>query len=215
VANLRMQLLPYIYNAFAQYHFEGKPPVRTMNLADGFSYTGEATSGELNSVTNPYPLAIKQDIKDQFLLGDDLLVVPLFAGDKKRTVILPKGNWYDFYTGVYAGNSEVIEILATPDHIPLYVKDGAIIPMIPAMERAPRKGDVLPLELRHYGEAAGKLSLYDDDDETFDYEKDRYMHYQFNAAKDANGKWHGNVAIDNPQKLPQQYDHFTWTFMRK
>jgi alpha-D-xyloside xylohydrolase len=99
VANLRMQLLPYIYNAFAQYHFEGKPPVRAMNLADGFNYTGEATSGELNSVTNPYPLAIKQDIKDQFLLGDDLLVAPLFAGDKKRNVILPKGNWYDFYTG--------------------------------------------------------------------------------------------------------------------
>ena len=215
VANLRMQLLPYIYNAFAQYHFEGKPPVRAMNLADGFNYTGEATSGELNSVTNPYPLAIKQDIKDQFLLGDDLLVAPLFAGDKKRTVIFPKGNWYDFYTGAYAGNGEVIEIPATLDHIPLYVRDGAIIPMIPAMERAPRKGDVLPLELRHYGAAAGKLSLYDDDGETFDYEKGRYMHYQFSVTKDANGKWQGNVAIDNPQKLPQQYDHFTWTFMGK
>lgn len=213
VANLRMQLLPYIYNAFAQYHFEGKPPVRAMNLADGFNYTGEATSSELNSVTNPYPSAIKQDIKDQFLLGDDLLVAPLFAGDKKRAVILPKGNWYDFYTGAYAGNGEVIEIPATLDHIPLYVRDGAIIPMIPAMERSPRKDQVLPLELRHYGEATGKLSLYDDDGETFDYEKGRYMHYQFIVTKDANGKWQGNTSIDNPQQMPQQYDHFMWTFM--
>jgi alpha-D-xyloside xylohydrolase len=87
--------------------------------------------------------------------------------------------------------------------------------MIPAMERAPRKGDVLSLELRHYGEAAGKLSLYDDDGETFDYEKGRYMHYQFSVTKDANGKWQESVAMDNPQKLPQQYDHFTWTFMEQ
>jgi alpha-D-xyloside xylohydrolase len=146
VANLRMQLLPYIYNSFAEYHFEGKPPIRAMNLADGFADTGKTTTGELNSVTNPYPLAIKQDVKDQFLLGDDLLVAPLFAGDKKRTVLLPKGNWYDFYTGAFAGNGEAIEIPATLDHTPLYVRDGAIIPMIPAAERAPRKAQVLPLE---------------------------------------------------------------------
>lgn len=36
VANLRMQLLPYLYTAFAQYHFEGKPPFRAMNLVEGF-----------------------------------------------------------------------------------------------------------------------------------------------------------------------------------
>ena len=213
VANLRMQLLPYIYNSFAEYHFEGKPPIRAMNLADGFSDTGKTTTGELNSITNPYPLAIKQDVKDQFLLGDDLLVAPLFAGDKKRTVLLPKGNWYDFYTGAFAGNGEAIEIPATLDHTPLYVRNGAIIPMIPAAERAPRKAEVLPLELRYYGVAPGALSLYDDDGETFDYEKGQYMHYRFSVVKDNNGKPEGKVIIDNPHHLTQQYDHFTWTFM--
>jgi alpha-glucosidase (family GH31 glycosyl hydrolase) len=58
VMRLRMQLLPYLYTTFAQYHFEGKPPIRAMNLVDGFSFDENAIAGQLNSTENPYAMAV-------------------------------------------------------------------------------------------------------------------------------------------------------------
>lgn len=57
------------------------------------------------------------------------------------------------------------------DHIPVFVKDGAIIPMMEPMLHAPKAGQKINLEIRHYGKAEGRYFLYDDDGETFDYKK--------------------------------------------
>jgi len=184
-----------------------------MNLVDGFAFSDKKSLAEVNSVTNPYALATKEDVKDQFMLGDYLLVAPMFAGDKKRKVVLPQGKWYDFYSGEYAGAGQIIEIEPGLEKIPLYVKDGAIIPMIPAVLHTPKPGEVLPLELRHYGESNGNLSLYDDDGETFNYEKGNFMTYSFSATKSYDGKWIKKEDIHNKNKMPQQYDRFTWNFM--
>ena len=212
-ANLRMQLFPYLYTCFAQYHFEGLPPVRAMNLAAGWSYTPDARAGDLNSVTNPYATAMQQDIKDQFMLGDYLLVAPMFTGEKTRKIVLPAGKWYDFYTGKYSGNGEVIEITPGLDHIPLYVKDGGIIPMIPPVQHSPRTGESLPLEIRFYGEKPGSFRLYDDDGETFDYEKGNYTWYPLSVVKDKKGKWAGQVGARTGSFSQQQYSRYTWKFM--
>jgi hypothetical protein len=60
--------------------------------------TGDAQNiPGVNSTENPYATAVRKEIKDQFMVGDALLVAPLFAGQKERTVVLPKGKWYDFY----------------------------------------------------------------------------------------------------------------------
>jgi len=70
VATLRMQLLPYIYNCFAQYYFKGKPPVRAINLIEGFAYTPkQAAATGVNSVTNPYAIATKEDNKRPVYAG--------------------------------------------------------------------------------------------------------------------------------------------------
>jgi alpha-D-xyloside xylohydrolase len=213
VALLRMQLFPYLYTTFAQYYFEGKPPVRAMNLVDGFSFDPSASAGALNSTNNPYAMAVKEDIKDQFMLGDNILVAPMFKGDKKRKVVLPRGKWYDFYSGKYAGNGEVIVIEPGLDRIPLYVRDGALIPMIPPVLHAPRKNEVLPLEIRHYGEAPGSFALYDDDGETFDYEKGAFKWYLFQVQKDKQGKWRGSVNLPKGQKGLGQYGAVSWKYM--
>ncbi len=55
VASLRMQLLPYLYTTFAQYHFEGKPPFRAMNLVEGFGFKSIMEEGKLDATTNPTP----------------------------------------------------------------------------------------------------------------------------------------------------------------
>jgi alpha-D-xyloside xylohydrolase len=210
---LRMQLLPYLYNAFAQYHFEGKPPVRAMNLEEGFFFNAKEERGNLNSSDNPYETAIKQDIKDQYMLGDYLLVVPMFAGEKTRKVVLPKGNWYDFYTGKLAGNGAIIEIEPGLQNIPLFVKEGALIPMIPPVLHTPGKDEILPLTVRHYGHAENSIELYDDDGETFDYEKGAYARALLSVTKDKKGALKGSVVL--PKSKAFHYNKVEWVFMTK
>lgn len=213
VMQLRMQLLPYIYNAFAQYHFEGKPPVRAMNLVEGFSYDAGVERGNLNSTDNPYEMAVKKDIKDQFMLGDYMLVAPMFAGDKKRTVVLPRGNWYDFYTGALVGNENIIEIEPGLDKIPLFVKEGGIIPMVPPTLFTPKKDEVLPLTIRYYGKTENAATLYDDDGETFDYTKGEYNRATLQVKKDKKGKLQGSVKVPSGKHF--SYKQFTWEFMTR
>ena len=212
VALLRMRLLPYIYTAFAQYHFEGKPPIRAMYLVDGFTDRPSSIAGKVDSTANPYAVAVRQEIKDQFMLGDSLLVAPMFAGQTSRKVILPLGKWYDFYTGQYAGGGEVIEITPGLDRIPLYVRDGGIIPMIPAALRAPGRNDILPLEIRHYGTAEGSFDLYDDDGETFDYQKGKYTWTRLTVDKNSRGELSGEAAPPANGR-PSPYREFNWVFM--
>jgi len=212
-AMLRMQLFPYVYTTFAEYYFEGKPPVRAMNLIEGFSVDSSVITASLNSTNNPYAVALREDCKDQFMLGDNLLVAPLFAGEKKRKVIFPRGKWYDFYSGKFAGNGEVIEIEPGLDRIPLYVRDGGIIPMIPSVLHAPRTGEVLPLEIRYYGEATGNFALYDDDGETFNYEKGDFNWYQLRVIKDKKGNSKCIAGLPKGQKSMGQYGSVTWKYM--
>lgn len=210
---LRMQLLPYLYNAFAQYHFEGKPPVRAMNLEEGFFFDSKEESGSLNSTDNPYKAAIRQDIRDQYMLGDYLLVAPMFAEEKTRKVVLPQGNWYDFYTGQLAGNGAVIEITPGLQNIPLFVKEGAFIPTIPPRLHTPRKEEMLPLTIRYYGKAEGNATLYDDDGETFDYEKGKYGRAALSVKKDKKGSLKGTVEL--PKNAIFHYNNISWEFMTK
>lgn len=215
VMQLRMQLLPYLYTTFAQYHFEGKPPIRAMNLVEGFSFEEKMVAGKLNSTDNPYAAAIRQDIKDQYMVGDFLLVAPLFAGEPTRQVVLPPGKWYDFYTGKLVGEGEAIVVDQTSglDHIPLFVKEGGMIPMVPSMLHSPGKGEQLPLTIRFYGEQPASWELYDDDGLTFDYDKGQYSWTQLRATKDQNGTLKGTAAT--PVWQPFHYSSIHWEFMTR
>ena len=108
IASLRMRLIPYLYTAFADYAFKGIPPVRAMNLEEGYIVTDSVSKTSFDGTENPYALAVRQEVKDQFMVGECLLVAPLFAGEKERKVVLPQGKWFDFYTGDLVGEGEVI-----------------------------------------------------------------------------------------------------------
>ncbi len=194
LALLRMQMLPYWYSAFARYHFEGIPPFRAMNLEEGFVQETKKESGNANLEENPYAEAVSKEIKDQYMAGDYLLVAPLFAGQHTRKVVLPKGRWYDFYTGAFAGDGQVITVTPGLDKIPVYVKDGAIIPMMKPMLHAPVAGEKVDLTVRYYGEKPGKFMLYDDDGETYNYEKGEYSWRELKVEKDKKGKLKGSIA---------------------
>lgn len=184
LAELRMQMMPYWYSEFARYHFKGIPPFRAMYLEEGFNASGNNNFTKKGSLEeNPYEEAVTKEVKDQYMAGSYLLVAPLFTGEQSRKVILPKGKWYDFYTGKYAGNGEVITVTPGLGKIPVYVKDGGIIPMMPAMLHAPKSGQKVDLEIRYYGEKPGEYALYDDDGETFNYEHGDYSFRTINVVR--------------------------------
>jgi alpha-D-xyloside xylohydrolase len=209
LALLRMQMMPYWYTEFARYHFEGIPVFRGMNLEEGFTMEIKKEAGSANLEENPYAEATGKEIKDQYMAGEYLLVAPLFAGQKTRKVVLPKGKWYDFYSGEYAGEGEVLTITPGLDKIPVYVKDGGIIPMMPPMLHAPKAGEQVDLEIRYYGTKPGHYRLYDDDGETFNYEKNDYS---WREIKIENRKG----TIEAPVKgKPNSINKITWKYMTR
>jgi alpha-D-xyloside xylohydrolase len=179
IAYLRSRLLPYLYTAFAEYYSEGTPPFRAMVL--------EPSLQPDSNDTGDYARAARQEMKDQYMMGKAILVAPMFAGQKERNVLLPRGKWYDFYSGRYAGEARIITVTARPERIPLFVKDGGMIPMIPPQRQLSKLRDGLPLEIRHYGVAEGSTRIYDDDGSSFAYETGAFTWLEVRAVRQADG----------------------------
>lgn len=213
VAQLRMRLMPYLYTAFAKYQSEGIPPFRAMQLLGEEDFRSQRIDGELNSTENPYATVSYKEVQYQYLMGDAMLVAPMFAGEESREVVLPPGKWYDFYTGDYVGENEVIQVTPGLEHIPLFVKDGGIIPIIESRNRMPVAGEVLALEVRHYGTAPGKTTLYDDDGVSFDYEGGAFSQASLSVELEA-GKLRGSMTVDKPEYFNYQ-PGINWVFMTK
>lgn len=212
MALLRMQMMPYWYSEFAKYHFQGIPPFRAMNLEEGYQSDVKKEVKSTNLEDNPYVEAVSKEVKDQYMAGEYLLVAPMFAGKQTRTVILPKGKWFDFYTGKYVGDGEVITVTPGLDKIPVYVKDGGVIPMGPALMHAPKPNEKISLEIRYYGSKPAKYQLYDDDGETFNYEKGAYSFREINISKAANGKLKTSISKAENGK-PNTIDKVTFKAM--
>ncbi|HZP03493.1 MAG TPA: TIM-barrel domain-containing protein [Terracidiphilus sp.] len=105
----RMSLVPYLIAAFQRYAADGTPPFRALVL-------------DAPKESRLYR------VDDQFMVGDRMMVAPLFAGEPERTVVLPKGQWHDFWTGEAVGDGSDLTIAASTEKIPVYVKSGSIVP---------------------------------------------------------------------------------------
>ncbi len=184
---LRMQLLPYLYTAFARYNREGIPPVRSMLLETGQDQSGQKQEErKLDSETDPYGDGFQQEITEDntlFMFGPDILVAPFINSQSERVVNLPKGNWYDFHTGKLAGNGNKITVTAqqTNDLPPLYVKEGALIPMLKSSVNRTKDIAGAEIVLRHYGTSYRTCKLYEDDTTSFDYLNGTYNFYEFSV----------------------------------
>jgi len=151
IFRLRMSLAPYLYSAFNEYRQTGLPVVRALCL----DYPGEADLA---------------GVDDQFMFGPSMMVAPMMEGQKKRPVAFPKGDWYDFYTGERVKGGQVVEVAKTLDEMPLYVKAETLLPLAEPVNHI-GKETVFKIHVRVYGAHPGDLSLYEDDWETYDYEK--------------------------------------------
>jgi alpha-glucosidase (family GH31 glycosyl hydrolase) len=172
---LRMRLLPYLYTAFADYNRKGTPPFRAMVLERGRQAAGaEGAPAKVDGQLNPYGERLENTTDDQFMFGPSILAAPYFVDSEgalqPRRVRLPEGDWYDFHTGEFAGNGTTI-VVETPERMPLFVKGGAIIPMLTKAIANSRGAFGHPLEARLYGRGPGTFELYEDDGTSYDHER--------------------------------------------
>jgi alpha-D-xyloside xylohydrolase len=149
---LRYRLMHYIYSLAWRTTSEGYTPMRA--LAMDFRTDTRALN-----------------IGDQFMFGPALLVNPVMEpGATSRRVYLPAAKWYDFWTGRDAGGGGMLETPAPLDRIPLFVRGGSIVPMGPDLEYAAEK-PADPVELRVYPGANSSFTLYEDENDNYNYER--------------------------------------------
>ncbi|WJH32388.1 ABC transporter substrate-binding protein [Paenibacillus sp. CC-CFT747] len=200
---LRMRLLPYFYTAFARYRYEGVPPFRAMPLVEGFTEAAAAyresvgrAKTALNTTDGAYGKTAVREWDDQYLAGDDLLVAPLFAGETSRDVLLPPGGWYGLDSGVRYEGGGVVRLDCPLGHLPVFVREGAVIPLMPALPHVPKPGAKVPVEWCHFGNTPGRGVLYDDDGETFDYEDGRQVWLSAEVIRGDDGRWKGTSTVE-------------------
>jgi alpha-D-xyloside xylohydrolase len=168
---LRYRLMPYIYSLAGKVSTDNYTIMRSL----AFDFRNDA---------NVY------SIPDQYMFGPAFMVSPVTQqlytghnvsqGAKTRDVYLPaETTWYNFWTGESTVGGKTIKADAPIDILPLYVKAGSIIPMGPAIEYATQKTD-LPVELRIYPGADGQFTIYEDEDDNYNYEKGKYATFTIN-----------------------------------
>ena len=152
---LRYKLLPYIYSSAYQNYVSGRPIMRPLV----FDYPNDKKACEA---------------KHQYMFGDSLMVAPVVEYDRRSwEVYLPDGTWYDFWSDKEYNGGQTVRVSAPLDRIPVFVKAGAIIPMV---EEAAHTGDInfSKITLHTYPGAEGKFCLYEDAGEGYNYESGEY-----------------------------------------
>ena len=111
---------------------------------------------------------------------------PLENADKSRRVYLPLGaDWIDFWTGTALKGGQWVKADATIDKIPLFVRQGAIIPMGPVMQYTSEKKDG-EWEIRIYPGANGSFTVYEDEGDNYKYEQGSYSTYRLDWNEEQN-----------------------------
>jgi len=142
-AQLRYRLLPYLYAA-ARRAPEGLPLVRPLV----FDHPRDPMTWHID---------------DEYMLGSDLLVAPMFKQRGSREIYLPAGGWYDFWTDHRFDGGSSISYEAELETIPLFVRAGAVIPVGPDLQYATeRSWD--PLSFDVYPGASGLTEFQIADD---------------------------------------------------
>jgi len=171
--NLRYRLLPYIYSTSWDVTAHQSSMMRALVM--DFASDKQAL-----------------DLNDEYMFGKAILVCPVtegmysnnrqadFSTVKSRELYLPEGtDWIDFWTGETLAGGQTVSKETPIDILPLYVKAGSIIPVGPKVQYAEeKKWD--NLQIRVYQGADGEFTLYEDENDNYNYEKGIYSTITFN-----------------------------------
>ena len=154
---LRYQLLPYIYTMYYNYVTYGDPMIKPLVYFDQ-----EDAQTHYRS--------------DEFVFGDQLLVCPIQEPNALgRRMYIPKGKWYNYWTNEVVEGGKEIWVAAAMDILPLFVKEGAIIPKYPVQQYVDEKEiDTLHLEV-YFKEGRERSLIYEDAHDGYDYKRGKYL----------------------------------------
>ena len=153
---LRYQLMPYLYSLAGWAHFKDYTLMRALVM----DFNGD------KEVMN---------IGNQWMLGPALMACPVgYYKARNRSVYFPKQcGWYDLYTGAYVEGGRRLVVDAPYERIPVFVREGAIIPFGPQMEWSDEKQAEL-INLYVYAGKNGTFQLYEDEGTNYNYERGKY-----------------------------------------
>ncbi|BES62610.1 glycoside hydrolase family 31 protein [Dysgonomonas capnocytophagoides] len=169
---LKYQLFPYLYTYSRKAHDTGLPITRGLFM----EYPNDAEAAKIDN---------------QFIFGEEILVAPVLKkGERVKRVYLPDGEWIDFNDKktVYLGG-QTIAYKAPLNTIPIFVKKGSIIPMMPVMQYIHENKDypVFVHIFPNYVDESTSFELYEDNGENLDYLRDIYSKTQFMCTTSEDG----------------------------
>jgi len=155
--NLRYKLLPYLYSSFYEATQNGQPVMRSL------------------AIDNPHDARVYDtQFQNQYFFGRAFMVVPLTSQQPFAKVYFPKGKYYDLYTdAVEEGSQEKIAQQAM-HKLPVFVKESSIVPMQSLIQSTMEKPtDTLVIHI-YKGNVNNSFVYYEDDGESYNYEKGIY-----------------------------------------
>ncbi|RPD38561.1 TIM-barrel domain-containing protein [Chitinophaga barathri] len=156
--NLRYKLLPYIYSCFYNATQTGLPLMRTLALTDTHD-----------------PKVYDTRFQNEYQFGPAFLIAPFESKQAYAPVYFPKGDWYSLYDDTKETGGQEKMLTLGMHTLPVYVKESSIIPMQSLVQTTKEKpSDTLFLHI-YKGNIANDFMYYEDDGETFDYEKEGYF----------------------------------------
>ncbi|MBO6189088.1 MAG: DUF5110 domain-containing protein [Prevotella sp.] len=153
---LRYRLMPYLYSMAGWVHLKDYTMMRGLIM----DFNGDRKV---------------ENIKDQWMFGPALMACPVgYYKARNRSVYFPKQTgWYDLYTGEHIDGGQSLVVDAPYECIPVFVREGSIIPYGPEMQYCDEKpADNITLYV--YGGKDGQFQLYEDEGTNYNYEKGKY-----------------------------------------
>ncbi|WP_335958150.1 TIM-barrel domain-containing protein [Halalkalibacter kiskunsagensis] len=189
----RYRLLPYIYS--------------------GAKQTTDGNVSLMRPLVMDYPADPNvYGIEDQWMFGPNMLVAPMsLEGMSKRSIYLPEGTWYDWRTQEAFAGGQTIEYDADLSTIPVFVKEGAIIPQREVQNytnEKPASTMTVKVYPKQNGEASS-FTLYEDDGQTYNYESGQSADTEITTVSNA-----GNITLEIAAmkgKFDGQIENRTWS----
>jgi alpha-D-xyloside xylohydrolase len=189
---LRYRLMPYIYSLAGLTYFNDYTIMRAMVMDFGGD---KAVRG----------------IGDQYMFGPSLMVAPVYKYKaRSREVYFPSScGWYDFYTGIYILGGHKLQADAPFEQIPLFVREGSIIPFGPEIQYTDEKpADTITLYV-YTGRDCG-FTLYEDEGTSYNYEKGECSTIKFSYDESSGELTIGERNGEYKGMLKERVFNFVW-----
>jgi alpha-glucosidase len=165
---LRYELLPHLYQVMREASESGVPAMRPVFLE--FPEDGQTWG-----------------LDDQFMFGRDLMVAPVLReAAAERSIYLPAGDWYDYWTGRLVSGGRRFASPVTLESLPLFVRAGAFLFRQPVVQHTGEMAGQ-PLLVTVYPAAQSEATLYEDDGRSHAYRGGAFARRRFSQRRDAKG----------------------------